>query len=84
MKTIDEKEKKLEEVLNELKNLETIKPHQLKELENLEKQKNQLEIEKKELEEKYKELHEEYSQLKEKLDKLSLNKEKVQFFRTDK
>ena len=53
MKTIDEKEKKLEEVLNELKNLEISKPHQLKELELLEKKKNQLEIEKSELQEKY-------------------------------
>ena len=49
MKTIDEKEKKLQEVLNELKNLEIGKPKQLEELEILERQKNQLEIEKQEL-----------------------------------
>ena len=36
MKTIDEKEKKLEEVLNELKNLEISKPNQSEELEILE------------------------------------------------
>ena len=52
MKNIDEKEKKLQEVLNELKNLEIGKPHQLEELENLEKQKNQLEIEKIDLQKK--------------------------------
>ena len=46
MKTIDEKEKKLEEVLKELKNLEIVKPQQLEKLQILEKQKNQLEIEK--------------------------------------
>ena len=43
MKTIDEKEKKLQEVLNELKNLEIGKPKQLAELEILEKQKESLE-----------------------------------------
>ena len=41
MKTIDEKEKKLEEVLNDLKNLEISKHSQLKELKVLEHQKNQ-------------------------------------------
>ena len=67
MKTIDEKEKKLEEVLNELKNLEIGKPHQLEELELLENQKNQLEIEKIELENKYNSLEQINENLKKKL-----------------
>ncbi len=46
MKTIHEKEKKLDQVLNELKNLEILKNSQVAELDILEKQKNQLEIEK--------------------------------------
>ena len=49
MKTIDEKEKKLEDALNELKNLELIKPGEIEELDLLKNQKNQLEIEKNEL-----------------------------------
>ena len=53
MKTINEKEKKLTELLNELKNLEIDKTDQLKELEFLNNQKNQLQIEKTELQEKY-------------------------------
>ena len=52
MKTINEKEKKLTELLNELKNLEIDKTDQLKELEFLNNQKNQLQIEKTELQEK--------------------------------
>ena len=51
MKSISEKEKKLLEALDKLKNLENIKPHKILELENLTHQKNQLEIEKKEIEE---------------------------------
>ena len=53
MKTIDEKEKKLNDILNQLKNLEILNPNKIIELENLEKQKNQLEIEKEELQNKY-------------------------------
>ena len=40
MKTIDEKEKKFEEVLNELKNLEISNPNQLEELEIIKNQKS--------------------------------------------
>ena len=46
MNSISEKEKKLLETLDRLKNLET-KPDKILELENLTNQKNQLEIEKK-------------------------------------
>ncbi len=70
MKTIDEKEKKLEEVLNELKNLEIDKPHKLLELENLENKKNQLEIEKKELLVKYNSLEQINENLRLKLEEL--------------
>ena len=49
MKSISEKEKKLIETLDKLKNLENIKPDKILELENLSNQKNQLEIEKKEI-----------------------------------
>ena len=52
MKSISEKEKKLLETLDKLKNLENIKPDKILELENLANQKNQLEIEKKEIEQK--------------------------------
>ena len=52
MNSISEKEKKLLETLDKLKNLENIKPDKILELENLENQKNQLEIEKKEIEQK--------------------------------
>mgnify|MGYP001257097572 CR=1 FL=1 len=70
MKTIDEKEKKLKEVLIELKNLEISKPNQLEELEILKNQKNQLEIEKEELEKKYNSLEEINENLKKKLTNL--------------
>ena len=67
MKTIDEKEKKFKEVLNDLKNLEIGNPDQLEELEILKNQKNQLEIEKLELEKKYNSLGELNENLKKKL-----------------
>ena len=67
MKTIDEKEKKFDQILNELKNLEIAKPQQLEKLEILEKQKNQLEIEKTELQKKYNSLEEINENLKKKL-----------------
>ena len=43
MKTIHEKEKKLDKILNELKKLEISKPSQKAELEILEQQKNMFE-----------------------------------------
>ena len=52
MKSISEKEKKLLETLDKLKNLENIKSDKILELENLAKQKNQLEIEKKDIEQR--------------------------------
>ena len=67
MKTIDEKEKKFEEVLKELKNLEIGNPNQLEELEILKNQKNQLEIEKVDLQKKYNSLEEINENLKKKL-----------------
>ena len=59
MNSISEKEKKLLETLDKLKNLEIIKPDKILELENLENQKNQLEIEKKEIEQRYNSLQQE-------------------------
>ena len=75
MKTIDEKEKKFEEVLKELKNLEIANPNQLEELEIIKNQKNQLEIEKLELQKKYDSLEEINENLKRKLkkNKISFN-----------
>jgi len=67
MKTIDEKEKKFDQILNELKNLEIFNPNQLEELEILKKQKNQLEIEKAELLKQYNSLEEVNENLKKKL-----------------
>ena len=70
MKTIDEKEKKFDQILNELKNLEIFNPNQLEELEILKKQKNQLEIEKVELQKKYNSLEEINENLKLKLEEI--------------
>ena len=67
MKTIDEKEKKFDQILNELKNLEIFNPNQLEELEILKIQKNQLEIEKAELQKQYNSLEEVNENLKKKL-----------------
>ena len=67
MKTIDEKEKKFDKIINELKNLEIFNPNQLEELEILKKQKNQLEIEKAELLKQYNSLEEVNENLKKKL-----------------
>ena len=67
MKTIDEKEKKFDQILNELKNLEIFNPNQLEELEILKKQKNQLEIEKAELQKQYNSLEEVNENLKKKI-----------------
>ena len=53
MNSINEKEKKLILVLDELKNLDLTNPKLQNNIENLSKQKNQLEIEKNELENKY-------------------------------
>ena len=67
MNSITEKEKKLNQTLEKLKNLDFINKDKLPELENLKEQKNQLKIEKSELEEKYKDLVYEHEQLSKKL-----------------
>ena len=63
MNSINEKEKKLISVLDELKNLDLTNPKLQNNIENLSNQKNQLEIEKQELEEKYKSLINDYKDL---------------------
>ena len=68
MKSVIEKEKKLNIALTKLKNLNFKNPDIKKNIENLSTQKNQLEIEKQELEEKYKSLEEDYNILCKKMD----------------
>ena len=70
MKSVIEKEKKLNLALTKLKNINLQNPDIKKNIENLSNQKNQLEIEKQELEEKYKSLIDDYNDLTKKLDKL--------------
>ena len=77
MNSINEKEKKLNTALGELKNLDLTNPDLQKNIENLNSQKNQLEIEKKELESKYKNLMQDHENLTKKLDELK-NKEKLE------
>ena len=77
MNSINEKEKKLISVLDELKNLDLTNPKLENNIENLSKQKNQLEIEKNELEIKYKELLEEHGSLSKKLEEIKI-KEKLE------
>ena len=67
MNFLSEKEKKLNEALTELKNLNFNDPSIKKNIENLKEQKNQLKIEKGELEEKYKDLVYEHELLSKKL-----------------
>ena len=54
MNSINEKEKKLNIALEELKNLDLTNPELQKNIENLSTKQNQLEIEKTQIEEKYK------------------------------
>ena len=68
MNSINEKEKKLNLALEELKNLDLTNPDLRNNIENLNLQKNQLEIEKNELEKKYKELSDQNEFLSKKLD----------------
>ena len=77
MNYINEKEKKLISVLDELKNLDLTNPELQNNIENLSKQKNQLEIEKHDLEEKYKLLKEDYKGLSKRLEEMQ-NKEKIE------
>ena len=60
MNSINEKEKKLNIALEELKNLDLTNPELQKNIENLSTKQNQLEIEKTQIEEKYKTLLEEH------------------------
>ena len=75
MNSINEKEKKLISVLDELKNLDLINPELQNNIENLSEQKNQLEIEKNELEIKYKRQLEEHGLISKQLEEIK-NKEK--------
>ena len=75
MKTLYEKEKKLNEVLEKLNLLNPQTPDLRETIANLDYQKNQLEIEKKDLETRYKNLLKEHHQLKVKLEEL--NKRRV-------
>ena len=77
MKSVIEKEKKLNLAITKLKNLNLKNPDIKKNIENLSAQKNQLEIEKQELEEKYKSLEDDYNNLTKKLDEFK-NLEKVE------
>ena len=77
MKSVIEKEKKLNLALTKLKNLNLKNPDVKKNIENLSIQKNQLQIEKQDLEEKYKILKNDYSDLSKRLDELS-NLEKTE------
>ena len=76
MKSVIEKEKKLNLALTKLKNLNLQNPDIKKNIQNLSNQKNQLEIEKQELEEKYKSLVNDYNDLTKKLDNFQ-NQEKT-------
>ena len=76
MKSVIEKEKKLNLALTKLKNINLQNPDIKKNIENLSNQKNQLEIEKQELEEKYKSLINDYNDLTKKLDKFQ-NQERI-------
>ena len=75
MNSIHEKEKKLQQALE---NLNLINPQNLnlkETISNLDQQKNQLEIEKKELETNYEELQQNYQKLMSKIDELNNQKE---------
>ena len=76
MNSVIEKEKKLNLALTKLKNL-NFENRDIKNVENLNLQKNQLEIEKQELEEKYKTLVDDYEILSKKLDEFK-NQEKIE------
>ena len=77
MNSINEKEKKLNIALEELKNLDLTNPELQKNIENLSAKQNQLEIEKTQIEEKYKTLLEEHENLSKKLEDLK-SKEKLE------
>ena len=74
MNSIIEKEKKLNEALSELKNLDLSNPDLKNNIDNLSSQKTQLEIEKSELEDKYKSLLEEHTNFQKNLKKFKIKK----------
>ena len=73
MNSINEKEKKLNIALAELKNLDLSNPDLQNNIEDLSSQKNQLEIEKSEIENKYKALLGEHANLSKKLEEIQNN-----------
>jgi len=77
MNSIIEKEKKLNDAISKLKNLDLSNPDLQNNIENLSFQKTQLEIEKSQLEDKYKLLLEEHESLSKKLEEIQ-NKEKLE------
>ena len=77
MNSINEKEKKLNIAIEELKNLDLGDLELQNNIKNLSLQKTQLEIEKSELENKYKKLLEEHSSLTKKLEDIK-NNEKLE------
>ena len=77
MNFFSEKEKKLNEALTKLKNLNFNDTNTNKDIETLKDQKNQLEIEKKELEKKYTSLVNEHDELSRKLDEFE-RQEKIE------
>ena len=72
MKTFNEKEKKLQDALNKLSNIDIQKINNLNssDQKSMEEQKNQLEIEKIEIENKYNELEQAYEKLKLQLEEI--------------
>ena len=79
MKSFQEKEKKLYELLNRLNNFDVSKIENKDqiEIENLKVHKNQLEIEKNNLEEKYQSLSQELENAHAKIKMLEINKKKI-------
>ena len=77
MNSINEKEKKLNNALEELKNLDLSNPDLKNNIENLNSQKNQLEIEKNLIEEKYKKLLDEHISMSKKIEEIK-KKEKIE------
>ena len=81
MNSINEKEKKLNKALAELKNLDLSNPDLQNNIENLSSQKNQLEIEKSNLENKYKTLMEEHASLGKKIEEIQNKENKLSFLK---
>ena len=79
MNSIIEKEKKLNEALLELKNLDISSPDLKNNIDNLSSQKTQLEIEKSQLEDKYKKLLDEHTSLTKKIEWSFIKVKKFRF-----